>query len=186
MTNGHRHKSRPRPRPRPSPREDRPAVRQTSASLIVLLAPLQQPEPLHNDRFGLPELPAGVSCIATHQVDDLGPERKVGRRQSVASAKPSPSSLATWSSTRCSGVMVTRVVSTAPWTRRAWSTRFKRSPTRGSGSPDRYSTAREDVAVFSPRSTAANSRSPNPPSPFPEAQALHHAPKGRRCLNGRR
>ncbi len=45
-------------------------------------------------------------------------------------------------------MIVTRVVSTTPCGRLSWSTNTSRSPTQGSGSPGRYSTARDDVAVF--------------------------------------
>lgn len=81
------------------------------------------------------------------------------------------------SPTGCSGTIVTLVVSTSPCGDPLWSTSVSRSPTRGSGSPDRYSTASEDVAVFSPRKTAASSRSPEATvAVVPEAQGVGHAP----------
>lgn len=118
---------------------------------------------MHYHGFGLAELPAGVAGITSDQIGHLGPERDVvlapvsGVREALAfTVRDVVADEVQWSDCHSGGfhdpVHIAVVI-------------VSRCPTRGKGSPDKYSTAREDVAVFSPRSTADNSRSPRPPSP---------------------
>lgn len=104
---------------------------------------LHQAEPVDDDGLGLTELPVGVAGIGAHQVDDLVPEGDVVAPPLIRVGESLPSSRATSSPTRCSGMTVTRVVSTTPCVRPPWSTSVSRCPTRGSGSLDKYSTARK-------------------------------------------
>lgn len=87
-------------------------------------------------------------------------------------------------------MIVTRVVSTTPCGRLSWPTNVSPSPTQGSGSPDRCSTSRDDVAVLSPCSTALRadhqehdrrrSRSSGPRPCLDTASPAHHGPQAER------
>ena len=120
---------------------------------------------MHDDRFGLAKLPRGISGIGSDQRGDIVPERHV----SVTPLGGAVEALA---------LSPRHVIADQVQRRDGHTGRLHRPtrdplavhegevlPTRGSGSPDRYSTASEDVAVLSPRNTDSSSRSPRPSSP---------------------